>query len=144
MRFLIPQLTRKRTGYNFRARPLPIFVIFSNWGTYVISPNPEKVNLLAHARACINFLALPGVHRLEFSRVIGYVLRHLAKLGYLCNFTQFLKGQYFSTRVHVRNFPDPLGCAPVTIFTRDRFQNSSFSPNGVPVRFRPIPRRSIF
>ena len=50
MRYLIPRLSKSRTGYNFRARPFPILVILSNWGTCVISPDPEKVNLVARAR----------------------------------------------------------------------------------------------
>ena len=44
----------------------------------------------------------------------------------------------------VRKFLVPLESTPVAIFLRDRFQYSSFCPIGVPVRFCPIPRRSIF
>ena len=36
------------------------------------------------------------------------------------------------------------GAHRVQIFVSDRFKYSSFCPNGLPVWFRPIPRRSIF
>ena len=77
-RYLIPQLSQERTNYNFRARPLPIFVILSNWDTCPISPDPETVNLLARMRVCANFPALPGAHRLEFMHAIASYLRHFA------------------------------------------------------------------
>ena len=78
VRYLIPQLSEEHLGYNFRARPLPTFVILSNWGTYAISPDHKKVNLLACARVCVNFLALPGDHRLEFSHAIASLIPHSA------------------------------------------------------------------
>ena len=49
----LTRLSGERTGYNFRAQPLPIFVIMSNWGTCAILPDPEKVNLLARAIASL-------------------------------------------------------------------------------------------
>ena len=139
MRYLVPCLSRDRTGFIFPTRPRPIFDNLSNWGTDVISSDPEKVNLLASARVCVNFPVLPGAHRLEFLRTIASLLPHLAKLGYLCDFARFRDGQYFSTCSRVRKFPYPLGSAPVGIFTHDRFLSSSFSLILVSVRFHAIP-----
>ena len=59
MCYLIPWLSRERSGNNFRARPLPIFVILSNWGTYAISRDSEMVNPLVRAHVH-NFPDPPG------------------------------------------------------------------------------------
>ena len=136
--------SREHTSRNFGARSLSIFVIWPNYGTCAISCNSETASFLAHTRALANSPAPPRAHRLQFTHMTASNIRHFVQLGYLCDFARSQHGQYFRAPARVRKFPGPPGSASIGIFKRDRFSSSSFSLSRVLVRFRTIPRWSIF
>ena len=60
-RILISRLSQECSFYNFRARPLPIFVIWQKYATDAISRDSETATSFARPIAYANIPALPGV-----------------------------------------------------------------------------------
>ena len=60
-RTLISRHSRERAFSNFRARPLPIFVIWPKYATSAISRDSETATVFARLIAHANILALLGV-----------------------------------------------------------------------------------
>ena len=131
----ISRSSRERNGWTFHARSLPFFVIWPNYGTCAISCDSMTASFLA--RAC-------GAHRLQFSCMTAFNIRHYVQLGYLCDFAQSRDERSFVQRACVHKFPGPPESAPFRIFPHDRFSSSSIGLITVPIRFHAIPSWSIF
>ena len=120
-----------------------MFVILSNWGTYAISFDPEMVNLLA--RVCVIFHSLPRGHWLEFSRaMVGALFVIWPNYGTYVISCDSVTASFLARSRVLANSLALWGAHRLQFFASDRFQYSSFCPIGVPMRFHPIPRRSIF
>ena len=95
-----PRSSWERTGWNFCARSLPIFVIWPNYGTCWISCDFVIACFLARLRELPNSQALRGSHWLHFSHATASNIHHFFQLGYLCHFARSREGRSF--RAHVR------------------------------------------
>ena len=67
---LISRPPQERSIYNFRVRPLPIFIIWPKYAIHTISRDYDTSTFFARAIAHANILALPEALYSYFSRTV--------------------------------------------------------------------------
>ena len=117
LRMLISRPSREHSFYNFRMRPLPIFVIWPKYATHVISRDFETAT----------FFARPITHATTSNICFS------AKICYPGDSARFRDGNLFRLAYRAHYYPGSLESALFIIFARDHFKYSLFGLNMLPV-----------